>query len=99
MEVAMTNANPVLSTPATSAPMRPATPPLAARLRLAGLTLIAVYPFITALLLVVFPLTEGWPLWGRTLVVAPVMVAAMMFGIMPFLQKRFGRFVATGRLG
>ena len=78
---------------------RPAMPPLAARLRLAVLTLIAVYPFITALLLVVFPLTEGWPLWGRTLVVAPVMVVAMMFGIMPFLQQRFGRFVATGRLG
>ncbi len=74
-------------------------PPLAARLRLAALTLIAVYPFITALLLIVFPLTEGWPLWGRTLVVAPVMVIAMMFGIMPFLQQRFGRFVATGRFG
>ena len=34
---------------------------------------------------------------NRTLVVAPVMVLAMMFGIMPFLQRRFGRFVATGR--
>ena len=87
------------STLSTAAPQRPAMPPLAARLRLAGLTLIVVYPFITALLLVVFPLTEGWPLWGRTLVVAPVMVVAMMFGIMPFLQKRFGRFVATGRFG
>ena len=95
----MTNAQPLSPTPARPTPQRPAMPPLAARLRLAGLTLIAVYPFITALLLVVFPLTDGWPLWGRTLVVAPVMVAAMMFGIMPFLQKRFGRFVATGRLG
>ncbi len=92
----MTSSQPTLS---SSASQRPAMPSLAARLRLAGLTLIVVYPFITALLLVVFPLTEGWPLWGRTLVVAPVMVLAMMFGIMPFLQRRFGRFVATGRFG
>lgn len=95
----MTTSQPATSNPSLSPPQRPAMPPLAARLRLAGLTLIAVYPFITALLLVVFPLTEGWPLWGRTLVVAPIMVLAMMFGIMPFLQKRFGRFVATGRFG
>lgn len=95
----MTNAQPQTTASAPATPQRPAMPPLAARLRLAGLTLIAVYPFITALLLVVFPLTDGWPLWGRTLVVAPVMVAAMMFGIMPFLQRRFGRFVATGRFG
>ena len=83
----------------SKSPPRPVVPSLAARLRLAGLTLIAVYPFITALLFIVFPLTDGWPLWGRTLVVAPVMVVAMMFGIMPFLQQRFGRFVATGRFG
>ena len=95
----MTSSQSTAPNPAIAAPPRPAMPPLAARLRLASLVLIAVYPFITALLLVVFPLTEGWPLWGRTLVVAPVMVAAMMFGIMPFLQKRFGRFVATGRFG
>jgi len=95
----MTTSQPATSNPTLATPQRPAMPPLAARLRLAGLTLIAVYPFITALLLVVFPLTEGWPLWGRTLVFAPIMVLAMMFGIMPFLQKRFGRFVATGRFG
>ena len=75
----------------------PAAPPLAVRLRLALLTLIAVYPFITALLYVVFPLTDGWPLHARTLVVAPLMVVAMMFVIMPFLQRRFGRFIATGK--
>ena len=73
-------------------------PPLAARLRLAVLVLVVVYPFITTLLLVVFPLTDGWPLWTRTMIVAPVMVVSMMFGIVPFLQRRFGRFVATGRL-
>lgn len=95
----MTSSQSTTPNPALAASQRPPMPPLAARLRLAGLVLIAVYPFITALLLVVFPLTEGWPLWGRTLVVAPLMVAAMMFGIMPFLQKRFGRFVATGRFG
>ncbi len=73
-------------------------PPMQVRLRLAGLTLLAVYPFITALLYVVFPLTDGWPLYARTLVVAPLMVVAMMFVIMPLLQRQFGRFIASGKL-
>lgn len=72
-------------------------PPLRVRLRLALLTLLAVYPFITALLYVIFPLTDGWPLYARTLVVAPLMVVAMMFFIMPLLQRGFGRFIATGK--
>ncbi len=80
----------------TAAP-RPTTPPLPVRLRLAGLTLVAVYPFITALLYVIFPLTDGWPLHARTLVIAPMMVLAMMFLIMPLLQRGFGRFIATGK--
>lgn len=83
---------------APAAVPRPVTPPLAVRLRLALLTLVAVYPFITAMLYVVFPLTDGWPLHARTLVVAPLMVGAMMFVIMPQLQRRFGRFIAIGKL-
>jgi len=87
----------VQSSSAAAAPARPATPPMAVRLRLALLTFIAVYPFITALLYIIFPLTDGWPLHGRTLVIAPLMVLAMMFGIIPLLQRLFGRFIATGK--
>ena len=83
---------------AVAAAPRPVAPPLAVRLRLSLLTLVVVYPFITAMLYVVFPLTDGWPLYARTLVVAPLMVVAMMFVIMPQLQRRFGRFIATGKL-
>ena len=75
----------------------PSPTPMPVRIRLAALTLLAVYPFITALLYLVFPLTDGWPLYARTLVVAPLMVVAMMFVIMPLLQRRFGRFIASGK--
>jgi antibiotic biosynthesis monooxygenase (ABM) superfamily enzyme len=94
MEIFM---SPNSATATTAIRPGPALPPLSVRLRLALLTLLAVYPFITAMLYVVFPLTDGWPLYARTLVVAPLMVVAMMFVIMPLLQRSFGRFIATGK--
>ena len=57
----------------------------------------SVFVMLAALLYVIFPLTDGWPLYARTLVVAPLMVVAMMFFIMPLLQRGFGRFIATGK--
>ena len=41
--------------------------------------------------------TEGWPVWERNFVVAPLMVIAMVYFIIPTIQTRFGRFIATGR--
>ena len=38
------------------------------------LMLAAIYPFVTAILYVLMPLTDGWPLWERTAVLAPIMV-------------------------
>lgn len=67
--------------------------PSPSKLRLASLLVIAVYPLITVLLYVVMPLTEGWAIWQRTLVVAPLMVIAVVFGISPAIQKHFGWFV------
>lgn len=63
------------------------------RPRFAMLVLIGVYPLITALLYVALPLTEGWATWQRTLLIAPVMVAIMIWGLIPTIQKRFARFL------
>jgi len=63
------------------------------RHRLALLVLVFVYPLITALLSVMGPLTATWPVWGRTLVLAPVMVVLMVYILIPFLTKRFRGFL------
>ena len=59
---------------------------------LALVTLLPVYPLITAILYVVLPLTEGWTIWQRTALITPVMVFAMVFVVSPFVQKRFANF-------
>ncbi|KKB10938.1 hypothetical protein VE25_15500 [Devosia geojensis] len=69
-------------------------PSLASRLRLALLLVLGVYPLITLYLYAIFPLTDGWQLWQRTLVLVPLMVLSIVFGLMPFIQKRFGGFIA-----
>jgi EmrB/QacA subfamily drug resistance transporter len=62
------------------------------RRRFALLVLLGVYPVITALLYFVVPLTGGWALWQRTLLIAPVMVASMVWGVIPAVQKQFRAF-------
>lgn len=63
------------------------------RMHLALAMLLPVYPFITVLLYVVMPLTEGWTIWQRTLLIAPVMVFSIVFVIAPLVQKHFARFI------
>jgi len=72
-------------------------PSLASRLRLALLMVLGVYPIITLYLYALFPLTDGWQLWQRTLVLVPLMVLSIVFGLMPFVQKHFGAFIAGRR--
>lgn len=85
------------------APSAPASGPAApfaitpSRLRLALLVLIGVYPLITGLSYGVGIFTGSWQIWQRGLVLTPLMVTAMVFGLIPFIQFRFGRFIATGR--
>lgn len=83
-----------IATAPNAAPAVAAPRPRPSKLRLAFLLIVAVYPLITALLYIVMPLTEGWALWQRTLVLAPVMVSSIVFGISPVIQKHFGWFVA-----
>ena len=40
------------------------------------------------------PLTEGWSVWQRNLVLAPLMVSSIVFFVAPNIQKHFGWFVA-----
>lgn len=63
------------------------------RFRFSLLVLVGVYPLITAISYAVAPLTAGWEIWQRGLVVAPVMVPVMVYGLIPFIQSRFGRFI------
>lgn len=63
------------------------------RPRFALLVLLGAYPTITAILYAVVPLTSGWSIWQRTLVVAPAMVAAMVWGVIPVVQQRFRSFL------
>ncbi len=72
----------------TNAPARTLSKP-----RLALAMLVPVYPFITALLYIVMPLTEGWKIWQRTLLIAPFMVVSIIFVIAPMVQKHFARFI------
>ncbi len=63
------------------------------RPRFALLVLLGAYPTITAILYVVVPFTSGWSIWQRTLLVAPAMVAAMVWGVIPVVQQRFRTFI------
>ena len=67
--------------------------PQFSRPRFALLILAGVYPLITALLYIVLPLTDGWTIWQRTLVIAPLMVVLMMWGLIPLIQRHFRGFL------
>jgi antibiotic biosynthesis monooxygenase (ABM) superfamily enzyme len=63
------------------------------RPRFALLVLAGVYPLITALLYLVLPLLDGWSIWQETLVIAPIMVSIMVWGLIPAVQRRFHGFL------
>jgi antibiotic biosynthesis monooxygenase (ABM) superfamily enzyme len=69
-------------------------PSIASRLRLALLMFFGVYPVITLYIYALFPLTTGWQMWQRTLLLVPLMVLTMVFFVMPVIQTRFGAFIA-----
>lgn len=63
------------------------------RPRFALMVLLGVYPLITALLYIIMPLTDGWTIWQRTLLIAPLMVSAMIWGLIPAVQRVFRGFL------
>ncbi|MBC9247831.1 hypothetical protein H4P12_14210 [Paracoccus sp. 11-3] len=58
------------------------------RIRFALLIFLFVYPLVTIGLLILMPLTQGWPLPLRTLILVPVIVASMVWGVIPLIQTR-----------
>lgn len=79
--------------PKAAAPRGGAAGPGFIRWRFALLNLIAVYPLITVLLYILMPTTQGWEMWQRTLLLAPLMIVSIVYGIGPFLHKHFGWFL------
>jgi antibiotic biosynthesis monooxygenase (ABM) superfamily enzyme len=67
--------------------------PIPSKHRLALLMLLVIYPFVTVILYVLMPLTEGWPIWARTALLAPIMVLSIVYGIAPAIQKHFAWFI------
>lgn len=90
-----TASNAHAATASVSGPVgKPAVP---SRHRMALLTLVGVYPLITAIIYAVVPFTAGWEIWQRNLVVAPIMVAAMIYVMIPTIQTRFRAFLTGAR--
>jgi len=61
--------------------------------KMAALTWLAIYPLVTTLLYLLGPHLEALPLWGRTLVLTGCMVPVMSYVVMPWLTRRFRRWL------
>ncbi|MBU1175711.1 MAG: hypothetical protein KKH72_09950 [Alphaproteobacteria bacterium] len=53
-----------------------------------------IYPVITAYLYLLGPVTAGWEMWQRTIVLVPMMVLTIVFAVSPAINRYFGRFIA-----
>lgn len=69
-----------------TAPAKPVGPN---RLRFSLLVLIGVYPLVTGISYAIGPFTADWQIWQRGLLLTPIMVPAMVYGLIPFIQTRF----------
>jgi antibiotic biosynthesis monooxygenase (ABM) superfamily enzyme len=67
------------------------------RRRFALLVALGVYPLVTVLLYLIFPLTDGWSIWQRTLLLVPIMVTAMIWGLIPGVHRLFHDFLHPTR--
>lgn len=63
------------------------------RIRFALFVFCGVYPLVTGLLYGLVPLTEGWPVWQRNLIMVPIIVASMVYVIIPQIQRRCARWL------
>jgi antibiotic biosynthesis monooxygenase (ABM) superfamily enzyme len=71
-------------------------PILTPRIRFSLCVMLGAYPLITAILAVLAPHTADWPLALRTLVVVPMMVTGMVFGVIPLVHRWAGAWIAAG---
>jgi antibiotic biosynthesis monooxygenase (ABM) superfamily enzyme len=61
------------------------------RLLFCLLVFLGVYPLVTALGYVSQPFTLGWQIWQRNLIVVPVMVLTMVYGLIPAINAVLAR--------
>jgi len=43
---------------------------------------------------VLMPLTPGWEMWQRSLILVPAMAGTIVLLLVPFINRRFGAFLA-----
>ncbi|WP_172125677.1 MULTISPECIES: hypothetical protein [unclassified Devosia] len=67
---------------------------LASRLRMALVMTPAVYPIVTLYLYLLTPLTVGWDIWQRSLVLVPFMASTIVLVVVPLIGRHFGGFIA-----
>jgi antibiotic biosynthesis monooxygenase (ABM) superfamily enzyme len=63
------------------------------RIRLALFVFLGVYPLVTALIYALGPLTAGWEIWQRNLVMVPIIVITMIWVIIPRIHRHCGRWL------
>jgi antibiotic biosynthesis monooxygenase (ABM) superfamily enzyme len=57
------------------------------RWKMAVMIWLGIYPTITALIYIIFPLTKDWPVPLRTLAMTLIAVPVMVFLVLPLIQK------------
>jgi len=56
-------------------------------------TLLGVYPLSMLIPALVNPLTHGWPLWLQGLIIATLIVASLIWAVMPALTRLFEKWL------
>lgn len=74
-----------------SAPLPPRGP--LSRPRFALGMMLGVYPIITGLAYLIFPLTPDWPVYARTLLIVPLMVLTVVYVISPAVLRLGGHWL------
>lgn len=77
----------------SSSPTAPQLTRRPSRIRFAFFVFCGVYPLVTVLLYALVPLTEGWAVWQRNLVMVPIIVGSMVYVIIPQIQRRLARWM------
>jgi antibiotic biosynthesis monooxygenase (ABM) superfamily enzyme len=61
--------------------------------KLALLVWMGIYPLVTLISVVLGPVLAQLPILLRTLVMTLILVPVMVYGIIPFIQTRFGAWL------
>ncbi len=62
--------------------------PALSHLRFLGLMMAGAYVLINVILVLLSPVTAGWPVWATTLCAVPPMVVGMVHVVLPLARAR-----------